>query len=95
MGVESVVHYHHVFSIFFEFRGLRWGNFRVMVVVRGFGRLMVIDIVRVRVSLLGLGKGYVYGYLNEDVWWKRRTVVRGGAVARYDEMRGGVNQHTF
>ena len=52
-------------------------------------------IVRVRVSLLGLGKGYVYGYLNEDVWWKRRTVVRGGAVARYDEMRGGVTQHTF
>ena len=36
MGVESVVHYYHVFSILFEFRGLRWGNFRVMVVVRGF-----------------------------------------------------------
>ena len=36
MGVESVVHYHHVFSILFECRGLRWGNFRVMVVVRGF-----------------------------------------------------------
>ena len=36
MGVESVVHYHHVFSILFEFHGLRWGNFSVMVVVRGF-----------------------------------------------------------
>ena len=36
MGVESVVHYHHVFSILFEFHGLRWGNFRVMVAVRGF-----------------------------------------------------------
>ena len=36
MGVESVVHYHHVFSILFEFLGLRWGNFSVMVVVRGF-----------------------------------------------------------
>ena len=52
-------------------------------------------IVRVKVSLLGLGKSYVYGYLNEDVWWKRRTVARGGAVARYGEMRVGVTQHTF
>ena len=60
-----------------------------------FGRVMVMGIVRVRVSLLGLGKGYVYGYFNEDVWWKRRTVVRGGAVARYGEMRGDVTQHTF
>ena len=60
-----------------------------------FGRVMVMGIVRVRVSLLGLGKGYVYGYLNEDVWWKRPTEVRGGAVARHGEMRGGVTQHTF
>ena len=59
-----------------------------------FGRVMVMGIVRVRVSLLGLGLGYVYGYLNEDVWLKRPTVARGGVVALYGEMRGSVTQHT-
>ena len=34
--VESVVHYHHVFSMLIELLCLRWGNFRVMVAGRGF-----------------------------------------------------------
>ena len=51
-GVESGVHYHHVFSMLLGLCGLWCCNVRFVDVFRVFSRVRVIGIVRVRVSFL-------------------------------------------